>query len=95
MEVGKGEATLLAGGHRLTDGNLANGLFPAPTMFDHVSPDARIATEEIFGWLLASATMVIIAVTVLFLYREIAPEQKQSGLHKKMEQRRPDLSDDS
>ncbi|HIA03449.1 MAG TPA: aldehyde dehydrogenase family protein, partial [Myxococcales bacterium] len=49
MEIGKGEAELKAGGYRLTEGDQANGLFPAPTLFDHVSPDARIATEEIFG----------------------------------------------
>lgn len=49
MEIGKGEATLVAGGHRLTQGSLARGYFPAPTLFDHVKPGSRIATEEIFG----------------------------------------------
>ncbi len=49
MDVGQGEATMLAGGSRLTDGELARGFFPAPTLFDHVKPTHRIATEEIFG----------------------------------------------
>jgi aldehyde dehydrogenase (NAD+) len=49
MEIGKGEAELKAGGYRYTEGDCANGVFPAPTLFDHVSPNARIATEEIFG----------------------------------------------
>ena len=49
MEVGRGEATLVRGGGRLTEGALAHGYFPAPTLFDHVEPTARIAQEEIFG----------------------------------------------
>jgi len=49
LEVGRSEADLVAGGHRLTDGDLANGYFVAPTLFDNVSPDHRIAKEEIFG----------------------------------------------
>jgi acyl-CoA reductase-like NAD-dependent aldehyde dehydrogenase len=49
MEIGKGEAELLCGGHRLTDGGLNKGYFPAPTIFDRVDPSARIAKEEIFG----------------------------------------------
>ena len=49
MEIGRGEATLKCGGERITDGDLSKGYFPAPTLFDHVKPDARIATEEIFG----------------------------------------------
>ncbi|MFT5434873.1 MAG: acyl-CoA reductase-like NAD-dependent aldehyde dehydrogenase, partial [Myxococcota bacterium] len=49
MEIGKGEAKLVVGGTRLTDGDLANGFFPAPTLFDHVPTTARIAQEEIFG----------------------------------------------
>ena len=42
-------ATLLAGGHRLTDGEYANGFFHQPTIFGDVSPTMRIAQEEIFG----------------------------------------------
>jgi aldehyde dehydrogenase (NAD+) len=49
MEIGKGEAELRCGGHRLTDGGLDKGFFPAPTLFDHASATSRIATEEIFG----------------------------------------------
>jgi aldehyde dehydrogenase (NAD+) len=49
MEVGRGEGTLVAGGERLVEGALARGYFPAPTIFDGVARDARIATEEIFG----------------------------------------------
>jgi aldehyde dehydrogenase (NAD+) len=49
LEVGKGEATLLEGGHVLKDGALSDGYFVAPTLFDHVDRNARIAQEEIFG----------------------------------------------
>ncbi|TMJ16230.1 MAG: aldehyde dehydrogenase family protein [Bacillati bacterium ANGP1] len=49
IEQGKREAVLVAGGHRLTDGALAKGYFIAPTVFDQMRPDARIAQEEIFG----------------------------------------------
>jgi aldehyde dehydrogenase (NAD+) len=49
LEVGRSEADLVAGGHRLSDGDLANGYFVAPTLFDNVSPEDRIAKEEIFG----------------------------------------------
>jgi len=42
-------ATLLAGGHRLTDGDYANGFFHEPTVFGDVTPSMRIAQEEIFG----------------------------------------------
>jgi aldehyde dehydrogenase (NAD+) len=42
-------ATLLAGGHRLSDGEYANGFFHQPTIFGDVSPTMRIAQEEIFG----------------------------------------------
>jgi acyl-CoA reductase-like NAD-dependent aldehyde dehydrogenase len=48
MEIGKGEAELVTGGARL-GGSLETGFFPEPTVFDHVAPEARIATEEIFG----------------------------------------------
>jgi aldehyde dehydrogenase (NAD+) len=42
-------ARAVSGGHRLTDGDLANGYFLAPTIFDGVRDDMRIAREEIFG----------------------------------------------
>ncbi|HLW47483.1 MAG TPA: aldehyde dehydrogenase family protein [bacterium] len=49
IETGKKEARLIVGGQRLTDGDLAKGYFVAPTVFDGMSPDAKIAQEEIFG----------------------------------------------
>lgn len=49
IEVGRGEGTLLTGGHELSDGEYAHGNFIAPTVFTDVAPDARIAQEEIFG----------------------------------------------
>jgi aldehyde dehydrogenase (NAD+) len=49
-EIGKAEgATLLTGGHPLSKGDLAEGAFYAPTIFTGVSPEMRIAQEEIFG----------------------------------------------
>jgi acyl-CoA reductase-like NAD-dependent aldehyde dehydrogenase len=49
--VGKNEdkATLLCGGERATDGDLAKGTFFKPTIFSDVTRDMRIAREEIFG----------------------------------------------
>jgi aldehyde dehydrogenase (NAD+) len=50
IEIGKNQgAKLLTGGKRATDGNLKNGYFYEPTVFDNVSPEMRIAKEEIFG----------------------------------------------
>jgi aldehyde dehydrogenase (NAD+) len=42
-------ATLMCGGERATDGDLANGYFYKPTVWADVEPTARIAQEEIFG----------------------------------------------
>jgi betaine-aldehyde dehydrogenase len=56
IETGKGEAELRAGGRRLTDGDLEKGYFIAPTIFDRVPVEARIAQEEIFGPVLAVQT---------------------------------------
>lgn len=42
-------ATLLTGGSRLDQGDLAHGFFIAPTVFSNVTPTMRIAREEIFG----------------------------------------------
>ena len=42
-------ATLLCGGARLTDGDLAHGYFMQPTVLGNVKPAARIACEEVFG----------------------------------------------
>ncbi len=49
VEIGKREAELLVGGQRVTEGELAKGYFIAPTVFDRVPVDAKIAQEEIFG----------------------------------------------
>ncbi|HYE79546.1 MAG TPA: aldehyde dehydrogenase family protein, partial [bacterium] len=50
VEIGQKEgAKLLHGGHELTDGDLANGWFYAPTVFGDVDQNMRIAQEEIFG----------------------------------------------
>ncbi len=42
-------AQALAGGTRLTKGELAHGYFVAPTLFTGVRDDMRVAREEIFG----------------------------------------------
>ena len=50
IEKGKAEgATLVCGGERATDGDLANGYFIKPTVFTDVTNDMAIAQEEIFG----------------------------------------------
>jgi acyl-CoA reductase-like NAD-dependent aldehyde dehydrogenase len=46
-------ATLLCGGHRLEDGPLAHGHFMEPTVLAGVSPQMRIACEEVFGPVIA------------------------------------------
>jgi acyl-CoA reductase-like NAD-dependent aldehyde dehydrogenase len=42
-------AKLLIGGNPLTEGACANGTFFAPTVFAEVTPEMRIAREEVFG----------------------------------------------
>jgi aldehyde dehydrogenase (NAD+) len=42
-------ATLMCGGDRATGNGLDKGYFVKPTVFDHVTPEMRIAREEIFG----------------------------------------------
>ena len=50
LEIGKQEgAKVVCGGERLKGGIYDKGLFAAPTIFDHVKPNMRIAQEEIFG----------------------------------------------
>jgi aldehyde dehydrogenase (NAD+) len=50
LDIGAGEgARAIAGGHRLTDGDLADGYFVPPTLLVDVSDEMRVATEEIFG----------------------------------------------
>lgn len=49
-EIGQAEgATLLTGGHPVTDAALDGGAYYAPTIFANVAPTMRIAQEEIFG----------------------------------------------
>lgn len=50
IEIGNEEgAKLLAGGYELTEGDLANGNYFAPTLFTDATASMRIAQEEIFG----------------------------------------------
>ena len=50
MDIGREDgATLLCGGGRASGEGLDDGYFVEPTVFDHVTPDMRIAREEIFG----------------------------------------------
>ena len=50
LNIGREDgATLLCGGERATENGLDKGFFVRPTVFDHVTPDMRIAREEIFG----------------------------------------------
>ncbi|MFJ8063216.1 aldehyde dehydrogenase family protein [Psychrobacillus sp. NPDC096426] len=42
-------AQILHGGHRLTDGALANGHFYSPTLLVNVQDDMKICSEETFG----------------------------------------------
>ncbi len=50
IDIGKEDgATLLCGGKRAEGEHLDKGYFVEPTVFDHVTPDMRIAREEIFG----------------------------------------------
>jgi acyl-CoA reductase-like NAD-dependent aldehyde dehydrogenase len=46
-------ATLLVGGKRLTGNHYDDGYYVAPTIFANVTPQMRIAREEIFGPILA------------------------------------------
>ena len=57
IEIAKGEgAALLAGGNRLTGGAYDRGHFIEPTIFANVTPEMRIAQEEVFGPVLALMT---------------------------------------
>ncbi len=50
VEIGRGEgASVATGGKVAADGGLEAGCFYAPTIFDNVRADMRIAQEEIFG----------------------------------------------
>ena len=51
VKIGLNEdkAKMITGGEKATEGNLAKGWFYKPTIFTDVTPDMRIAKEEIFG----------------------------------------------
>src|SRR5881394_3447854 len=50
LNIGREDgATLVCGGERATGNGLDKGYFVKPTVFDHVTPEMRIAREEIFG----------------------------------------------
>jgi aldehyde dehydrogenase (NAD+) len=50
IDIGREDgATLLCGGERATGDGLDKGYYVQPTVFDHVTPNMRIAREEIFG----------------------------------------------
>ena len=54
VERGRQEgATLLAGGHRVTEGALARGAFVAPTVFGNCEDGMALVREEIFGPVMA------------------------------------------
>ncbi len=54
IEIAKKEgARLLCGGNRLTGGIYDKGYFVEPTLFTGVTPEMRIAQEEVFGPVLA------------------------------------------
>lgn len=58
IEAGKREgAKLLLGGHRLTGPPYERGFFLEPTIFSEVTPEMRIAQEEIFGPILSLITV--------------------------------------
>jgi len=65
VEIGKAEgARLLIGGERATEGELAKGSFYRPTLFADVTPDMRIAQEEIFGPVLSVITIDSLAESI-------------------------------
>jgi len=57
VRIGEKEGALVAaGGSRPSDASLAKGYFFQPTLLDRVSPEMRVAQEEIFGPVLAIIT---------------------------------------
>src|SRR6476661_399215 len=50
IDIGREDgATLVCGGERASGNGLDKGYFVHPTVFDNVTPDMRVAREEIFG----------------------------------------------
>jgi aldehyde dehydrogenase (NAD+) len=57
VRIGQSEgAEIAAGGARPSDPSLGRGFYFQPTLLDKVSPDMRVAQEEIFGPVLAIMT---------------------------------------
>ncbi|MGH2915204.1 MAG: aldehyde dehydrogenase family protein, partial [Solirubrobacteraceae bacterium] len=57
LEAGRQDgAKVITGGEKLRGPDFDNGFFVAPTIFDEVAPDMRIAQEEIFGPVLSVLT---------------------------------------
>jgi acyl-CoA reductase-like NAD-dependent aldehyde dehydrogenase len=55
VRIGREEgARVVAGGGTPDDKTLQSGMFVRPTLFDGVRPDSRLASEEIFGPVLAA-----------------------------------------
>ena len=50
IDIGREDgATMVCGGERVTGDGFDKGYFVQPTLSDHVTPDMRVAREEIFG----------------------------------------------
>ncbi len=65
LAIGRQEgARPLAGGERLTEGDLAKGFFVPPTVFADVRDDMRIAQEEIFGPVISAIPFTDIAEVI-------------------------------
>ena len=72
IEIGSNEgAKLITGGKIATDGALAKGWFHQPTIFTEVTPDMRIAKEEIFGPVLSVIRTKDIAESIKILNNTI------------------------
>ncbi|HEY7727249.1 MAG TPA: aldehyde dehydrogenase family protein, partial [Candidatus Eisenbacteria bacterium] len=68
VEIGKEEgAKLLTGGAPAEEGELRQGFFYRPTIFDGVRPEMRIAQEEIFGPVLSVITVSSLAEAIRVL----------------------------
>jgi len=65
VEIGKAEgARLVIGGEEAIEGELAKGSFYKPTLFADVTPNMRIAQEEIFGPVLSIITVESLAEAI-------------------------------
>lgn len=53
INIAKGEGAIVVSGGGRPTGMDSTGCYVAPTIFDHVTPNARIAQEEVFGPLLS------------------------------------------